>query len=86
MPSEPSKPWKSMNLEQQQEYALAQLDKWTKIAASPNLSPAAAQAARELARSCRAAVTLGEKALAYRAQTRAPDGQADLMGMFGIKR
>jgi len=84
MSSKPSKPWESMSLEQKGQYTLAQLDKWTEIAACPNLSSGAALAAKNLARSYAAAVTLYEKALAHQAQTR--DRQAALMRMFGIKQ
>ena len=45
----------------------AQADKemWGQVAAHPNLSTAAASAARDLARSSAAALTLGQKALTY---------------------
>lgn len=55
---EPSLPEKVQ--EQQAEY-----DKWSQAALDPSLSPAAAQFARNVARSQRAALQLGQKALLY---------------------
>ena len=55
---QPSLPEKAAN-------DLAQQQKWSQLAANPNLSPQAAQAARNLARSYAAAQRLGDKALGY---------------------
>ena len=43
----------------------ADLAKWSAVAADPSLSPQAAEVARNLARSSRAALQLGQKALLY---------------------
>jgi hypothetical protein len=45
--------------------ARAAAAKWSAIAADPDLSPAAALFARNMARSSQVAATLGAKALAY---------------------
>jgi hypothetical protein len=58
------KPKTPQSLHEKLEAAKADAAKWSQIAASPGLSPTAALAARNMARSCQAAVTLGEKALA----------------------
>jgi len=46
--------------------ALAERDRWLRIAASPSLSPKAAAWAASVARSYQAAAQLGQKALDYR--------------------
>lgn len=59
------KPYAELSLTEKLERARADVAKWSRIAADPDLSPAAALAARNMARSSQAAVTLGEKALQY---------------------
>ena len=61
----------SMSLQQKLQYAEQQRDKYSRVAASPDLSPPAALAARQLVRSYQAAVTLCEKAQAYESQKKA---------------
>ncbi len=51
------------------------LAKWSAVAASPNLSPQAAQVAQNLVRSKQAALTLGQKALLYQEPQGDPEGQ-----------
>jgi hypothetical protein len=58
--------------------ANAELEKWSKLAASPNLSPEAALAAREAARSYAAAVKLYGKALAAWGDPEKPDREHQL--------
>jgi hypothetical protein len=76
---------KKMTLQEKHQDARDKLDHWTRIAAAPNLSPAAAQFARNTVRSYQAAVTLGEKALQYERQVNDPESQAQLMRSLGIK-
>jgi hypothetical protein len=58
------------SLSEKLQQARADVAKWNQIAALPGLSPAAAQFARNIARSSKAAVVLFEKALAFQMQTR----------------
>jgi hypothetical protein len=67
--SESRKPQAQLSLQEKLDQARADLAKWSQLAASPNLSPPAALAARNMARSSQAAVTLGEKALAYQQES-----------------
>jgi hypothetical protein len=57
-----------MSLQEKMQGARDKLDLWSRIAADPDLSLPAAQFARNAARSYRAAVTLGEKALCIRSR------------------
>jgi len=83
--SDDQKPRQELSLQEKHEDAVNKLDHWTRIAASPNLSPAAALFARNVARSYRAAVTLGEKALEYERQVNDRESQAALTRTLGIK-
>jgi uncharacterized membrane-anchored protein len=74
-----------MSLQEKHRDTLNKLDHWTRIAADPDLSPAAALFARNAARSYRAAVTLGEKALACERQVNDRESRAALMRTLGIK-
>jgi hypothetical protein len=78
------KPHVPMSLPEKLAQARADVAKWSQIAALPNLSPSAALFARNMARSSQAAVTLGEKALAYQQQENDPEAQANLMRLLGI--
>ena len=74
-----------LSLQEKHRDALNKLDHWTRIAAYPELSPAAALFARNAARSYQAAITLYEKALAYERQLNDRESQAQLMRTLGIK-
>jgi len=74
-----------MSLLEKGQYARTQRDKYNRIATAPSLSPEAAVAARNLARSYAAAVTLYEKAVEYERQVNDPQSQAELMRALGIK-
>ena len=52
--------------------AQADLAKWSRVAAHPNLSPEAAAWAKDAARSCAAVVSLYQKALDWEAAGRPP--------------
>ena len=65
-PSQKSKqPEPQPNLPQKVASDQAEQQKWSQVASSPNLSPQASVAAKNLARSYAAAQRLGEKALGY---------------------
>jgi hypothetical protein len=81
----PLKPIEQMTLPEKVQDARNKLDYWSRIAADPSLSPAAAQFARNSARSYQAAVTLGEKALQYERQVNDRESQARLMRSLGIE-
>jgi hypothetical protein len=83
--SDNPKPRQEMSLQEKHEDTLNKLDHWTRIAADPDLSPAAALFARNAARSYQAAITLYEKALAYERQLNDRESQAQLMRTLGIK-
>ena len=65
----------------QDKAALAQASqqKWSQLAADPSLSPQAAQAAKNLARSYAAAQRLGDKALAYQSPNADQQAEQDPM-------
>ena len=60
-------PKRNPTLSQKVAKVKAERDQWAQIAADPSLSPEAAHAARQAARSSQAAVTAGEKALSWQA-------------------
>ena len=68
------------NLQDKLERARKEYQKWSGVVASPDLSPQAAEAARNLARSYRAAVMLAKKALAYQKK----NDSVDLAKLFGL--
>ena len=72
------------SLQQKLQFAQAQRDRWSKVAADPNLSLGAALLARQAARSYAAAATLGEKALANSQAENDPASQSLLMRALGI--
>jgi hypothetical protein len=78
------KPHAPLSLQEKLDQARRDLARWSHIAADPDLSPAAALAARNAARSSQAAVILGEKALAYELAVNDPVAQASLMRLLGI--
>jgi hypothetical protein len=78
------KPHAPLSLQDKLEAARADLAKWSQIAADPELSLPAALAARNVARSSQAAVTLYEKALLHQQQENDPAAQASLMRLLGI--
>ena len=82
--SEKLKPPQEMSLLEKIQSDRTLRDQYNRIAASPKLSPAAAIAARQIARSYAAAVTLGEKALEYERQINDPQSQAESMRALGI--
>lgn len=63
---DPQQPQAKLTLEQKLARAQADQKLWTALAAKPNLSPGAAEAARQAARSSAAAVKLCQKALVWR--------------------
>ena len=65
-------------------FAQAQKERWSKVAADPNLSLGAALLARQAARSYAAAETLGQKALQNQQAENDPSSQAMLMRALGI--
>jgi hypothetical protein len=62
------KPHAPLSLQEKLQAARADVAKWSQIASDPELSLPAVLFARNVARSSQAAVTLGEKALAYQQQ------------------
>jgi len=74
-----------MSLQEKLQDARNKLGLWSRLAVDPDLSPPAVQFARNMARSCQAAITLGEKALQYERQVNDPESQARLMRSLGIK-
>ena len=73
-----------LSLEQKLQQDQASRDRWNQVAASPDLSLPAALAARQLARSYGAAVTLGQKALLNQQAENDQDSQSQLMRLLGI--
>lgn len=57
--------------------AQADADKWTQVAANPNLSPRAAAWAQNMARSAKAEVQLRQKDLAYQGENPPQESSGD---------
>jgi hypothetical protein len=68
-PQESPRPKAPPSLQEKLDQARRDVVKWSRIAADPELSLPAALAARNMARSSQAAVTLYEKALAYQQES-----------------
>ena len=63
------------NLKDKVQQDQADLAKWSGVAADPSLSPQAAEVARNLARSTKLALMLGQKALLYQEPQGDQEGQ-----------
>lgn len=76
-------PQRDKPLSQQEKLAGAQAeaDRWTRIAANPNLSPQAASVAQIAARSARAEVRLRQKGLAFLGEQTNDAALAQILGM-----
>ena len=83
MGSEPLAP-PPMSLPMKLAQAQQDLAKWMAIAAKPNLSPRAAAAAQEAARSSKAAVTLCQKAMAWEQERQEQNGDPNIKGLLGL--
>lgn len=86
MNSQPNLPEQNQPLSLEQKLAedRSNADRWGQVAESPNLSLPAALAARNVARSYRAAVVLSQKALQNQQAENDPEAQNQLMLALGI--
>ena len=77
-PQKPPDTAPPLSLQQRYDRAAAEYQKWIKVAAAPGLSPQAAHAARELSRSAKASMQLGQKALDYAEPASDPEVEKNL--------